>query len=76
MQTMKDHTSSYPGLVRGGHLWRPGIAGRLLHRLDTDGNGADVFGRDRLFHRRSVQAVRDHAGQATDTEFVHSFFLR
>ena len=34
--------------VRGGDLRRPRITGRLLHRLDPDGDGADLLRRGRL----------------------------
>ena len=42
--------------VRGGDLRRPRVARRLLHRLDPDGHGADLLGRDRLVVRRPGQA--------------------
>ena len=32
---------------------RPGLAGRLLHRVDPDGDGADLRGGDRLLVRRA-----------------------
>ena len=44
--------------VRGGGVRRPRVAGRLLHRLDPYGHGADLLGRSSMVIRRPGKPVR------------------